>query len=146
MPAEDLRDAVYQIVGAYNAGNLNALDDLYSANLFCHRPPYPDIHELKGYKQLWTDFLSAFPDCQVIIDKVIVEGDTAAVWLTYSGTHTGHYGLGIPPTGKQVSGPMCIRYDFVDGKVVEEWTYADELGFWEQLGYELVVPQERVGS
>jgi predicted ester cyclase len=146
MQAKDLRAAVYRIVGAYNEGNLDVLDDLYSANLFCHRPPYPDIHDLKGYKQMWTGFLSAFPDCQVIIDRVIVEGDTAAVWLTYSGTHTGRSGSGMPPTGKQVSGPNCFRYDFVDGKVVEEWVYGDELGFWQQLGYELVLPQEGAGE
>jgi hypothetical protein len=47
----------------------------------------------------------------------------------------------LPPTGREVSGPGCIRYRFAGGRVVEEWDLWDELGFLQQLGYEVVPPQ-----
>jgi hypothetical protein len=51
MPAEELKAVVHRIVEALNEGNWGALDELYTVNLVCHRPPYPDIKDLKSYKQ-----------------------------------------------------------------------------------------------
>jgi predicted ester cyclase len=53
-------------------------------------------------------------------------------WLAH-GTHTGEF-QGIPPTGKQ-GRFMGIDIDRIaNGKVVECWPSADELGLLQQLG------------
>ncbi len=44
----------------------------------------------------------------------------------------------MPPTGKQVTLTGCTVSHLEEGKVVEQWVYADDLGLLQQLG---VVPQ-----
>jgi len=142
MSTEENRAIVRGIIETWNKGTLDVLDDLCMADCVCHRPPYPDIEGLDGYKRWIADFRNAFPDCQITIDGIIVEGDRASIQATYRGTHTGRPLMNgdIPSTGKQVVGPGCIVFRLVDGKVVEEWEYWDELGFWQQLGCKLVLP------
>ena len=63
----------------------------------------------------------------------MAEGDT--VWMRFNtgGTHTGTL-AGIAPTGRTVGVPVAMIARFVDGRWVESWTFADELGFMLQLG------------
>jgi predicted ester cyclase len=119
------------------------LDDYYANDFVLHRPPYPDIVGLQSYKAWNGGFRKAFPDVLFGIDEVIADGNTVAARVTYSGTHTGVLGADIEPTGKYVSGPGFLVWHWLDGKVVEEWDYWDELGFWQQLGFTLVPSQQQ---
>lgn len=51
MPAEQPKAIVRRFIEAVNERNLDVLDELYAADLACHRPPYPDIKDFEGYKQ-----------------------------------------------------------------------------------------------
>ena len=126
---------------AYNTGNLDLLDQYYASNLICHRPPYPDIEDLHSYKEWQGNFRQAFPDVKIEIVEILGDGNTVAARMTYSGTHTGILGTDIQPTGKHVSGLGCMIWHWKGDKVVEEWEYWDELGFWQQLGYRIVPSQ-----
>ena len=84
-----------------------------------------------GHGELALD--AAIPDRHDRIEAMMAEGDT--VWMRFNtgGTHSG--GLaGIAPTGKQVGVNVAMIARFVDGRWVESWTFADELGFMLQLG------------
>ena len=56
-----------------------------------------------------------------------------AVSRTWRGTHKGEH-MGIAPTGKEarISGIEILR--IVGGKIAEEWSESDWLGFLQQLG------------
>ena len=125
---------------AWHKGNLDALDELYAADWVCHRSPYPDFEGLEAYKQHITNCRISYPDLQLTIDEIIVEGDTSATRFTLRGTQTGRSPTtGAPPTGKQVTVPICTVSHWVEGKAVEEWVYADYLGVLQQLG---VIPSQ----
>lgn len=108
--------------------------EYHSDDFVCHRPPYPDV---KGHNEYWAwgdGFRAAFPDVEYVIDRMVAEGDTVVAQVTYQGTHTGPMGPDYPPSDRHVAGVGCIEWRWENDKVVEEWDYWDELGFWQQMG------------
>ncbi|MFY7938945.1 MAG: ester cyclase, partial [Flavobacterium sp.] len=51
----------------------------------------------------------------------------------FKGTHTGDF-AGIKPTGKTVDIEGCTIAKIVDGKIVEEQDFMDNMSFLTQLG------------
>lgn len=136
MSAEDLKATIGPVLeGAYNAGNLDALDGLYTAGVLCHWPPLPDLQGLEALKEYVADMCSAFSDIQFTIDRVIFEGDALAILWTFRASHTGQSPvMPIPPTGRRVNITGCIISVWTNGKIVEEWSHANWLGLFRQLG------------
>ena len=117
-----------------NQGNLALLDELISSDYVEHDPNYPQpVRGAEGLKQSFQPFRSAFPDLHFTIEDIIGEGDTVAVRQTGRGTHQGEL-FGIPPTGKQLTVTGMTCHKFVNGKPVENWVNADNLGMLQQLG------------
>ena len=85
-----------------------------------------------------TGFGTAFPDARFNLGVTVEVGNTVAEEGTYSGTHTGPLmtpdGQEIPPTGKTVHAPFAAFSEVVDGKIVSQRVYWDQLGFMAQLG------------
>ena len=139
---EELKVRIIRVIEeSWNKGNLDAFDELYAPDFVRHRPPFTDINGLEAHKQRFAIVLSVYPDHKATIHDVIIDGDTVALWYTWTGTHTGE-GLSIPPTGKQVKVTGCDVYRMVDGKVVEEWDHEGFLSLFQQMGYKLVPPEE----
>ena len=145
MSAEELKATIRRVVGgAYNKGNLDAMDELYAPNFVYHRVPLPDIVGLEAYKQAIADIRNSFSNLKLTFDKIIMEEDTVATRWTFRGTHTGQSPtIPIPPTGKKVLITGGSITHIRGGKAVEEWNYADWLGFFQQLG---VVPPLELGG
>ena len=144
---EEVRANLRRIIDeVFNKGNLDVMDEAYATNFVRHNlPPFPDIEGLQAFKQTVADFRSAFPDFQVTIDEMVVEGDTVALRFTFRGTHTGESPvMPVPPTGKRVTMVGCLVGHRVGGKTVEEWEYPDSLDFLQQLG--VVPPLEQGGG
>ena len=118
---------------AWNKRKVEVLDEFYAPNIHLRRPPFPDIEGLETFKAVHMGFLSAFPDLQMTIEDIIVEGDKDVIRYTMRGTHTGE-ALG-PPTGKQVTTVGMAITHWEGGKRVDEWQYADQLGFTQQTGF-----------
>ena len=139
---EELKATFRRVIEeAWNRGNLDAFDELYSINFVRHRPPFPDIQGLEAHKQRFEIVLNVYPDHKAILHDIITDGDKVAVRYTWNGTHTGQ-GLSIPPSGKQVTVTGCDVYKMVDGKIVEEWDHEGFLSLFQQLGYKLVPPED----
>lgn len=117
----------------WNAGNTDAVDDIYAADFVYHIVGSPEIHGTEGFKQFVTMYLTAFPDLQFTIDDQIAEGDKVVTRWTATGTHNGEL-MGISPTGKS-STVMGISISRVaGGKIEEGWVNWDILGMLQQLG------------
>ena len=105
---------------------------------------YPLLPEpIKGidaYKYLINNTATAFAELDVIFEEVIVKGDR--IWSRYTMTGINAGPLGdIPATGKKfrVTGMAITR--IVDGKIIEDETYWNVLGFYQQLGFTLSSPK-----
>ena len=136
MPAGELKATVRRVVeGAYNKGNLDALNELYAADFVYRRPPLPDITGLQAYKQAIADVRSSFSDVELTFNEIIVEGETIATRWKFQGTHIGQSPtIPVPSTGKQVRITGASVTHAVTGKAVEEWNHAGWLDFFQQLG------------
>lgn len=119
-------------------GNLDALDEIYSADCVLHSPPLPDVCGLEAVKEHKAGILDAYSDIQIAHAEMIGEGDRIVYRYTWRARHTGQsQTLPIPPTGKEVGMEKCVVVCIADDRIVEEFEYADYLGFLQQLG---VVP------
>ena len=138
---EELKGTIqFAIIEAWNKGNIDALNKLYAPDFIRHRPPFPDYTGLDAHKERVAMIRGAYPDHETIIHDIIIEGNLAAIWYTWQGTHTGE-GLSLPPTGKFVKVPGCDIYRFENGKVVEEWDHEGFLSLFQQLGYIIEPPE-----
>ena len=120
---------------AVNQKNLAVFDELLTPDVVFHSAS-TTMQGREAYKQFLSMYMTAFPDLQFTIEDMIAEGDTVVVRYTTRGTHQGNF-MGIPPTGKQVSGTGIFIDRIVNGKAVEQWINGDDLGLLQQLG---VVP------
>ncbi len=111
------------------------VDELFLATYVHHDPSLPPEmqHGRDAYKHVVAMFRAAFPDLRTTVDDLLAEGDKVAARWTFSGTHQGAF-LGIPPTGKQVTGTGTSIARIEDGKVAENWVNFDALGLMQQLG------------
>ncbi len=138
MSAEENKTVIRRLTNeALNQGNMDVLDHVLADTFTYHDPANPEVTSRDDYKQFVTALRTAFPDIHFTIEDEVADGDQLAIRWTVRGTHRGDLVTPqgpIPPTGKQVqvSGITLIR--FTEGKVVEEWQNADNLGFLQQLG------------
>lgn len=124
-------------VGAYNqweeawsTNNPDLLEATIDPDCVTHIPPGPDFESLEAYKQNVRDTLSAFPDFKATHHEYILEGNWGATLWSWTGTHK--------DTGKRVKVTGACITKWENGKCVEHWTFADNLGLQQQLGYKLV--------
>lgn len=90
-----------------------------------------------AYRQDYHRWRDAFPDGEVKITNVIVQGDWAVVEFVNRGTQTGtlHSSLGVfPPTGRAMEVRYCSVMRVEGGKVVEGRDYYDSASIARQLG------------
>jgi len=121
-----------RFIEAYNAHNLDLLDDLVAPDYV--DPDYPQLKGLEGLKQMMSMAFMAFPDYHETIEDIIAEEDKVWILLRYTGTHKGEF-MGLAPTGKKLRSLAVDMYRLEDGKIV--WGKripTPDLAFFKQLG------------
>jgi len=78
-------------------------------------------------------YTTAFPDVKLDIKGIHVAGNVAVVEFVANGTHQGEL-MGIAPTGRKISVPVCNVMEMRDGKVYAEREYFDAALMMQQLG------------
>lgn len=111
------------IVDAWHAiwdrGDVSAFDDIVVPGymrLSTNSQSKTTLGELKAEV---LAIKAGFPDLRTVVDAVVVEGDTVAIFWSSEGTHSEPF-LGVPPTRRRVrtSGSNLAR--LADGKIVSE--------------------------
>jgi steroid delta-isomerase-like uncharacterized protein len=98
-----------------------------------HTPGAPDVTGLTEMKEVVDMYRSQSSDQISTIEDLVAADDKVACRWSWRGTHDGA-AFGIAPTGKTLTlGGICI-YRIANGKIEEEWNYADVLGIMQQLG------------
>jgi len=117
----DAKAVAARFVAAMNQvfakGNATALDDLVAAKYVDHTPsPTPSggvsAPDLAGMKASFEAVHRVFPGATVTVDELIVEGDRAALLVTFDGM--------MGPDSRTI-GSIILRVE--DGKVAESWNF-----------------------
>lgn len=130
-------EALYRrlIEEGFNQGNLAVVDEIVA----------PDAIENQrgseagaaGVKKTILYLRSAFPDFSITIDEVVVDGDKVWARQHGGGTNLGSF-AGRPSTGVAMKTDVFDVCRFENGKMVEHWGVADQLGAMQRLGH---IPQ-----
>lgn len=110
-----------------NQGKIDLLDELTAPGAIDHQVPPGWPPNVESTKKLITMLRAAFPDLEYTIDFEVAEGNKVMQRLTGRGTMTGEF-MGYPPTGKRAVWTESHIVRFANGKVVEHWGNADQVG------------------
>jgi steroid delta-isomerase-like uncharacterized protein len=125
-----------------NKADMQLVDEIISPDFVLRTPFLPEpLVGIEGYKGLVTNTANTFSDFNAIIEDVLVRGDELWGKFSMEGVNTGPLG-DLPATGKKFSITGLAITRVVDGKVVEDETFWDVLGFYQQLGFTLTPPQQ----
>ena len=87
---------------------------------------------LADLRRLVDAWRASFPDLHFEVHDVLVDGDRAAVNLTFTGTQTGTW-KDLPPSGRRAQAQEMMFFRFEDGRLVELWEVFDEWELRRQL-------------
>ncbi|MGD9344412.1 MAG: ester cyclase [Candidatus Aminicenantes bacterium] len=141
---EEQNEALYRgIIDEINKGSSEYFNEFYSPDSLYYFPsnnPKPLSREES--QEFVKGFFQAFPDLNFSIEELHAVEDRVIARLILRGTHEGDW-RGIPATGNkfEMSSTFIIRIE--NGKVVEEREDFDQLGFLQQLGWELKLKEEK---
>jgi steroid delta-isomerase-like uncharacterized protein len=123
---------------AYNGHNPAMADEHLSDDFVRHSVGSP--HRDQGHGNAddvarVKEWLTAFPDLHISIEKLIAADDTVVAWLIWSGTHEGplpHWDA--PVTGQAMERESITIYRVACGQIAENWIVQDNLTMLRQLG------------
>lgn len=118
---------------AVNTGNYDLFEQVVSPTNVDHDPGPGQVAGPAGYRALFTEMRTAFPDMKVTPEIMVADEDSIAFAYTFTGTQTGPL-MGLAPTGKSVTMRGLQISKFKDGMMVERWGSSDQLGMLQQLG------------
>lgn len=121
-------------VEVWNGKDLDAADEIFTADHVYHDPLMPDLPKgPEGVKARRSAYLTAMSDATVMADRWLEDGDFVVTMWTYAGTNDGEI-LGMPATGRraEITGNHIFRLE--NGRIAETWTQSDTVGLLRQLG------------
>jgi steroid delta-isomerase-like uncharacterized protein len=138
LSTEEIVKLARKQVDAFNSGDweqmraLLASDSRYDEHGTQRKIEGPDqiIELFKGWK-------TAFPDAVGTVTSALATGDTAALEVTWKGTHTGPLGTAegtIPASGKRQETPAAFFLTFEGDKIKESRHYFDSMTLLKQIG------------
>jgi steroid delta-isomerase-like uncharacterized protein len=137
--SEANKDLIRRYQEAYNTGDLDVLDEILAPDWVTNAWPEGMPQSIESAKQFYAMATSVFPDLHYTTEDLTAEGDKVVQRWTLRGTHKGEL-LGLSPTGREVKAAGISIFRMADGRIVEHWAFADDLGFLQQLGAD--VPAE----
>jgi ketosteroid isomerase-like protein len=131
--AKQLTDRFWQL---FEDGKLEALDDLIDPD--CHfKMPGNDLRGRAALKQMLGAYRTAFPDLKHQVKSHVESGDTIAIELEVTATHTGPMQTPagtVPATGKKVVWESCDYIRVKNGRFLSWHVYHDSVPFLTALG------------
>ena len=136
--ADELVKIARKQIDAFNNGDWEQLQALLASDsrydeLGTERTiegPEKIIELFKGWKM-------AFPDAVGTVTSAVASGNSAALEVTWTGTHTGPLGTAegtIPASGKRQETPSAIFFAFEGEKIKVSRHYFDSMTLLKQIG------------
>jgi steroid delta-isomerase-like uncharacterized protein len=134
--SEANKEIVRRYQEAYNTNNLDLLDELLAPDWTSNGWPEGVEQSIESAKGFYQMVLQAMPDLQFIALNLVAEGDWVVQRTVARGTFKNEL-AGLPPNGRVCEAGGISMFRIADGKIVEHWAYADDGGFWGQMGVEI---------
>jgi len=122
---------------AWNSKDVEARKALCSPDIDVEMPGGMQLRGLDQVNQIESAFWEALPDSEIKRLEEFVAGDAVIAEGILSGTQTGPFRTPqaeIPPSGNHVSLRYASVKRVVNGKLVSEHLYFDQMEFMMQLG------------
>jgi steroid delta-isomerase-like uncharacterized protein len=118
---------------AWAARDPAALANLYASDCRVKSPMFGPLQGRAAVLESFRKLFTAFPDWQVTIEQLIVDGDRAAIVCSTNATHSAEF-MGLPGTGRktQVSGVFVLRLG--EAAIEEELRLYDFTALLVQVG------------
>ena len=94
----------------WNQQNLDAVSELFAADIVYHHAAYGDIVGANSYKEYCEAVLTSFPDIHLEVKTLFAEGDYVA----------GHWAFDAPGKGVKREGIDLCRMS--EGQIAEMWS------------------------
>ncbi len=133
MSKEQNAAALGKFAEAVNTEKYELFNEVVAADSVDHDPGPGQVPGPEGYRALFTQMRSAFPDMKVELAAVVADEEAIAFAYTFTGTQQGSL-MGVPATGKKVTIRGLQISKFRNGKMVERWGSSDQLGMLQQIG------------
>jgi steroid delta-isomerase-like uncharacterized protein len=126
-------------VEAFNAGDAEAVAEIYAENAVLHDPQSPEpIRGREAIRGSYEQLFRTFPDARVTMLNVHAEGDLIMYEFRFTGTNEGPIATpdgDVPATGQQVEMPMVVFSDVdEEGRFSDTRRYYDTALMMRQLG------------
>jgi ketosteroid isomerase-like protein len=132
------RELMDRATQAVLAGDLDALREIYAADVVATTPDAGVLHGIDAFIEWNRGFLAAFSDRDFRPERALETQECAIDQGEFVGTNTHPLqladGQSLPPTGKQVSVRSVDVATVQDGKIVRHDFYFDQLDMLSQLG------------
>jgi predicted ester cyclase len=132
MTSSDLVDRTRRLIEVgFGQGDLSVLDELMAEDIVEHqRGNRPGRDGGKAVVRTLHGWMSDF---SLTVEDLAVNGDTVWTRNRARGVNTGSV-MGRPPSGRPVEVDVIDILRFEDGRAVEHWGVADQLGMMLQVG------------
>ena len=138
LTADELVMIAREQVDAFNSGDWERLRGSLAAD--CRYDELGTQRKVEGQEkivELFKGWKTAFPDAVGTVTSAVGSGNTAALEVTWKGTHTGPLMSAegtIPASGKRQETPAGFFLTFEGDKVKESRHYFDSLTLLKQIG------------
>ena len=115
-----------------NTKNFDGFAALLADNFTEHAAPQPVTGRAPAVESL-KQYIDAFPDFKITVDKIVAEGNTVMVLITSTGTMKNDF-MGMPASGKsfKVTDVDIIEFDGA-GKATAHWAVQDPMVMMSQI-------------
>ncbi|MDQ2068615.1 ester cyclase [Natronospira bacteriovora] len=117
----------------WNQGNTDVFEDTIAENVVFTHGTDSDTLSREQMSDIVLQWREAFPGLHMAVEDILVDGDRAAVRITFTGTHEGEW-AGAEPLGQDIHTALMVIFRFEEGRMVELWEISDQLNFQRQLG------------
>jgi steroid delta-isomerase-like uncharacterized protein len=125
------------VTDAFNAHDEEAMRACYAANAVFEAPGDVRLEGPDAIVAYAAGWLTAFPDSRLTVHNRVVAGEWAVDEFAFEGTHEdtlARPGGDVPATGRRLVGRGIEAIRVVDGKIVEDHLYFDQVQVLTQLG------------
>ena len=138
LTAEQMVKIARDQVDAFNAGDWERLEaGLTPDSRYDELATQRKVESPEQIVELFKGWKTAFPDAFGTVTSAVGSGNTAALEVTWKGTHNGPLETAegtIPASGKQQETPAAFVFSFEGARIKESRQYFDSMTLLEQIG------------
>jgi serine phosphatase RsbU (regulator of sigma subunit)/ketosteroid isomerase-like protein len=122
MSAQENMTLARRFMEARVKGDLDALDEMMSADYVSHAKLLPDQQpDREGEKWVTAQFAAAFSKRRLLVEDQVAGGDKVVTRFIVHFTHDLGEIMGVTPSGREMTNRAIVIHRIEGGKIAEEW-------------------------